>query len=174
MTRTSNPLKHPTQHAALTNVTSEQHHMLPENIPVSNTTQSIPPLPGGPGQWDIPIPFETTMAKLALRSPWQTDDKGGKGGVHALVSDVAYLEATSFSQGGPSSWQSGGYFGVFAKPAASLDLSQRIFDSTGKIALTDAYITTTGPSTKVLRTTWTNYGASYLTLSAIGEVHVEG
>jgi len=172
--KTRDPLDHPLAHAALTNVTIDQHHIRPSNISVVNTTQSIAPLPGGPDDWDIAIPFDTQVVRLSLRSAWQTDDVGGMGGVHVIAGRTAYLQASSFSQGGPSNWRSGGYFGVFAKPASSLDLSHRIFDSSGKIALTDVYIAQTGPSTRVLRTSWTNYGASYLTLSAYGEVHIMG
>lgn len=175
MTTTRDPLLHVLKHVAATDIGPDQHHIRPSNISISNTTQSITPLPGGPDDWDVAVPFDAMVARLVLRADWQTNDQGGEAGGHWIVTRTAYLDATGFSQGGPSGWQSGGYFGCFAKPAASLDLSHKVYTPSGPyIALTDAYLAQTGPSTRVLRMSWTNYGATYYTLHAVGEVQILG
>lgn len=175
MTTTRDPLLHVLKHAAATNVLPDQHHLRPSSISIANTTQSIEPLPGGPGVWDVAVPFDAKVARLTLRADWQTNDEGGEGGGHWIVTRTAYLEATGLNQSGPATWQSGSYFGFFAHPAASLDLSHKIYTPSGPyIALTDAYLAQTGASTRVLRMTFTNYGAAYYTLHAVGEVQILG
>jgi len=175
MTKTIDPLVHVLKHASATGVSIDQHHIRPSSISISNTSQSIPPLPGGPGEWDVSVPFDAKVAMLILRSNWQTNDFGGKGGGHWIATRTAYLDASGFSHGGPTFWQSGGYFGFNTKPGTSLELSARIFTSSGAyISLTDAYLAQTGPSSRVLRMSFTNYGASYYTLYAVGEVQILG
>ena len=166
---------HVSKHAAATNVSEDQHHLRPSNISISNTTQSIEPAPGGPGIWDVSVPFDANVAVLTLRANWPTNDQGGHGGGTWRVTRTAYLEASGFSHWGPSSWQNGGYFGFFCKPANSIDLSHKVFTASGAyVALRDAYLAQTGPSTRVLRMSWFNYGSSYYTLYAVGEVEILG
>jgi hypothetical protein len=174
VTTTRDPLLHVLKHVAATNVLPDQHHLRPLNISIANTTQAITPLPGGPTDVDFSVPFDAKVARLILRSSWQTNDVGGKAGGHWIVTRTAYLDAAGMCIGGPSAWQSGGYFGAFSKPATSIDLSPRVFDSGGNVALRDAYLAQTGASTRVLRTSWVNYGASYYTIYAVGEIHILG
>lgn len=175
VTTTRDPLLHAFKHSVATNITIDQHHLRPSNISISNTTQAIEPLPGGPGEWDVPVPFDAKVARLTLRADWQTNDQGGEGGGHWVVTRTAYLDATGFDYAGPVGWQSGAYISCFAKPAASLDLSHRIYTASGPyVALTDAYLAQTGATTRVLRMSFTNYGAAYYTLHAVGEVEILG
>jgi len=173
MTRAKDHLVHVLKHSAATGIGIDDHHRRPSNLSIANTSLAIEPLPGGPTQWDVAVPFDTKVAILALRSAWQTSDVGGAGGGCWIVTRTAYLDASGYTHGGPSSWQSGGYFGFNAKPGTSLDLSARIFTSSGQyVALTDAYLAQTGPSARVLRMSFTNYGSSYYTLHAVGEVQL--
>lgn len=169
------PLRHVFRHAALTGVDVDQHHLRPSNIPISNTALSVEPLPGGPGIWDVSVPFDAHLAILNLASGWIANDVGGKRGGRWMVTRVQYLEATGLSMGGPTAWQSGSYPGIFSKVASSLDLSHRIYTTAGQfVALTDAYLAATGSTTRVLRMTFTNYGAAYHTLTAYGSIVVKG
>ena len=165
-------LRHPLNHANLTNILTDQHHLEPQNIEVSNTTQSIEPLPGGPGQWDIPVPFDTNVLTFSFRSNHTVGLGGAKGGVTGIANRSS-LDAATVSHAGSIAVTS--YNAIYAKKAAAQNLSHKIFSAAGDhISLSDAYLTLTGPSTRVFRTVWTNYGASYYTLNVWGEVHIIG
>jgi len=163
-------LRHPTIHAAISNVTADQHHVAPSNSEVSNTTLSVAPLPFGPGQWDLPVPLSTVAAIFSFRSNRTIELASGKSGVVGVATRSS-LEAATAGLGGHGLITTTAYAHTYAKAAAALYLSAKIFDSTGAdIALTDAYLTLTGPSTRVLRTTWTNFAAGYRTLNVWGEI----
>lgn len=172
--RLHDPLIHPTEHAALTNVGVDDHHDRPENIEVSNTTLVVPPLPGDPGEWDISVPLDAQVVKFSFRSNRTIAEGSAKAGVHGVATRSS-LEATTFSLGGPTSAAITAYNACYSKKAAALNLSHKIFSAAGDyIALTDAYLTLVDASTRVLRTRWTNYGASNYTLNCWGEVQVIG
>lgn len=169
------PIRHVFKHAALTNVQSDQHHLPPEGIPIQNTTQSVPPLPGGPGYWQISVPFDTNYAGVSLVSGWQSNDVGGKRGGRWLVTRNQWQDATGMSWGGSTAWRNSCYVGMFSRVAGSLEVSHRIWTLSGLyISLTDAVITQTGPSSRVLQLEFTNYGASSYTLTVYGEIMVMG
>jgi len=163
-------LRHPTLHSAITNVLPDQHHVAPSNLEVSNTTLSVAPLPGGPGQWDVSVPLSTRAVIFSLRSNLTLELANAKSGVVG-VSTWSSLEAATAGLGGHGVITTTAYAHTYAKAAASLYLSAKVFSSTGAdIALTDAYLTLTGPTTRVWRTTWTNFAASYQTLNVWGEL----
>jgi hypothetical protein len=162
-------LEHPTIHSALTNVLADQHHKTPSGLSVVNTTLSVSPLPGGPGQWDISIPEETIAIRFAFRSV-HTTEPGGTAGLVGIATR-SQLEAATASLGGHGTPSTAAYAATYAKAAAALYLSHKIWSNAGlDIALTDAYLTLTGPSTRVFRTTWTNFAAGFRTLSVRGEL----
>jgi len=172
--RLSDWLEHPTAHAALSNIGVSQHHLRPSSIEVVNTTLSISPPPGDPGEWDISVPFDAQCVVFSFRSIHTTESAGGKAGVYGIANRSS-IEASTVSLGGHGTLGSTSYNAVYSKAGAALNLSHKVFDSTGNyIALTNAYLTLTGPSTRVLRTVWTNYSASYKTLNAWGEIGVLG
>ena len=150
-------LAHPTVHAALTNVTSDQHHIRPSSIEIANTTLSVSPLPGGPGVWDIAMPFDAQVVSFSLRSNKTVEMAGAKAGVTGIATRSP-IEATTASLGGHGSLGSTSYNAIYSKVGSALNLSHKVFSAAGDyIALTNAYLTLTGPSTRVLRTEWTNY-----------------
>ena len=160
----------PRSHAALTNVLAGQHHRAQETQQISNTSLSVSPLPGGPGVWDISVDEDVVAVMLALRSNNTTWVNGFKAGV-ALLVGRSMLDAAAFGAGGAGSITITSFAHTYAKKAGAVYLSDRIFSDTGDmIALTDAYLTLTAPSTRVLRTTWTNHDASYRTLNVWGEM----
>jgi hypothetical protein len=172
--RLYDPLGHPIDHDALTNVGPDDHHDRPENIEIANTTLSVPPLPGDPKAWDISVPFDAQVVKFSLRSNRTIAEGSAKAGVHGIATRSS-LEATTFSLGGETSAAISAYNAAYSKKAAALNLSHKIFSSSGSnIALTDAYLTLIDASTRVLRLVWTNYGASSYTLNCWGEVQVIG
>jgi len=165
---------HPLLHADLENIGVDQHHDQPENIEVSNTTLSVAPLPGDPGEWDITVPFEANVVMFSLRGIKTVAEGGAKSGVIGIATR-SQLEASTVSVGGHGSITSGAYNAHYSKKAAAQNLSHKVFDSAGNyISLTNAYLYATGASTRVLRLVWTNYGASYKTLNCWGEVQVLG
>lgn len=168
--RLPNWLEHPTVHSVLTNVGPDNHHRQPTALSAVNTTQVIPPLPGGPGVWDIAIPFDTLAVIFSLRSPHLGEAAGGMSGVTGIATRNS-LDAATASLGGEGNLTSTSYSAMYAKAAAALNLSHKIFDSAGAdISLTDIYLIATGPSTRVLRTQWTNYSAGNRTLSCYAEL----
>lgn len=165
-------LRHPTIHTALSNVSADQHHEAPSNLEVSNTSLSVAPLPFGPGQWDVSVPEDTQAIVFSLRSNKSIELANGKSGVVGVATRSS-LEAATAGLGGHGVITTTAYAHTYAKAAAALYLSAKIFSSTGvEIALTDAYLTLTGPSTRVFRTTWTNWAAGYRTLNVWGELLV--
>ena len=168
-------LEHPTLHAALTSVGVDQHHREPVNLEVINTTLSISPLPGGPGQWDIAIPFDTLAVVFSFRSPHVTELAGGVAGVVGLATRSQFDAATA-SLGGHGVIATTAYNATYAKAASALYLSHKVFNTSPGIciALTEIYLATTGPSTRVLRTIWTNFCAGYEVLNVQGEILVLG
>lgn len=170
--RLEDTLRHPTLHSALSNVLADQHHNAPINIEAGNTTLSVAPLPGGPGTWDIAIPYDTIAVVFSIRSNRTIELANGKSGVTGIATRSS-LDAATAGLGGHALITTTAYAHTYTKASAALYLSAKIFDSTGAdIALTDAYLAATGPSTRVFRTTWTNFGASYKTLNAWAELLV--
>jgi hypothetical protein len=167
--------EHPGEHAALTGVGVDQHHGRPSNAEVSNTTLTVDPLPGGPGVWDIPVPLDARVVKFSLRSGHTCSEGGGKAGVHG-VATRSQLEATTFSLGGHGTIATSAYNACYSKRASAMNLSHKVFSAadTESLALTEAYLTLTGPTTRVLRLVWTNYGTTVDTLNCWGEVQVVG
>jgi len=165
-------LEHPTLHSALSNVLAEQHHRRPYNMTISNTSLVVPPLPGGPSDWDISVPYDIVAAVIHLRSARVTELAGGMAGALVVVGRSS-LEASSMSLGGHGNLISTSYNAIYTKAAAALNLSHKVFSSGGAdISLTEAYLPATGPSSRVLRLTWTNYSAGNRTLDARGEVEL--
>ena len=164
--RTEDWLEHPTAHAALSAIGVDQHHIRPSAIEDSETSLSISPPPGDPGEWDIAVPTDAECAIFSLRSIHTTEQAGGKAGVYGIA-NRSPIEASTVSLGGHGTLSSSAYNAIYSKAAAAQNLSHKVFDSTGgSIALTNAYLTLTGPSTRVLRTVWTNFSFAYKTLNA--------
>lgn len=157
-------------HTDATNVGVDDHHLRPRNVEVSNTTQSIPPLPGGPGRWDIPLPSATRTAKFLLRGPITTQPGGpAKVGVWGNCSEQ-FLETSTVSFG----YQIGSsnYGAVYSQAAGALYLSHKMFSTVkGEIALSSARIVTVGV-TKYLRLEFTNFAAGFRTLMCWAEIQV--
>ena len=167
-------LQHPLAHAGLTNIRVDQHHEQPENIEVSNMTLSVYPLPGGPNDWDITVPYAANVVLFSLRGIKTVAEGGGKSGVIGIASRSS-LEASTVSVGGHGTISSKAYNASYSKKAAAMNLSHKCFSSLGTgIALTGAYLAATGASSRVLRLTWTNYGAATRTLNCWGEIQVIG
>jgi hypothetical protein len=167
-------LEHPTLHSVLSNVLPDQHHLRPSALSISNTALVVQPLPGGPGVWDISVPTDVVAAVLSLRSANLAELSGGMSGC-IVVATRSSLDASSISLGGHGTISSAAYNAIYTKVAAALNLSHKIFDSAGAdISLTDAYLTLTAPSTRVLRLQWTNYSAGLRTLDVRGEVALYG
>lgn len=161
-------------HGALINVGIDDHHDQPENIEASNTTLSVEPLPGGPGVWDIPVPYEASVVLFSFRAARIIGQANARCGVTGIATR-SRTHASSMSLGGPVSWPNPSQQAFYAKPGNALNLSHKVFSSGGQwISLSDAWLEATGPSTRVLRTEWTNYGYAYYTLSAYGEIAVLG
>lgn len=170
--RIQEPVRHPTTHAALTNVTSDQHHEQPSNIEVSNTSQLVDPLPGGPGYWDIAVPFSASVVNFSFRSNKTVEKDSAKAGCTG-VANRSVVQAASFSHDGVISNPAEGAF--YAKTSGALNLSHKVFSSLGTdVALSNIWLEQTGPSTRVLRTEWTNYGAVQHTLNVWGQIQVVG
>ena len=165
-------LRHPTAHTSLTNVTVDQHHDQPENIAVSNTSQLIDPLPGGPGIWDIAVPLNANVVTFNFRSIKIVEEGGAKAGVTGIA-NRNILQPATFSHDGVQAEEHRGAF--YAKTGGALNLSHKVFSSLGDdIALSDMYMLLTSSTTRVLRTYWTNYGVAQRTLSVTGQVQVIG
>lgn len=163
----------PELHSALGNVSADQHHERPSVVETSNTSLVVAPLPGGPGQWDIAIPYAAEVVMFALRSNRTVAEGGGKSGVIGIATRNI-LETSCVSIGGYGSIAQTAEAAVYTKKASALNLSHKIFDTPahGYISLTDAWLQATGPSSRVLRTYWTNYSASNLTLQCWAEIGV--
>lgn len=137
---------------------------------VSNTALSVSPLPGGPGIWDISVDESVVALIFHLRSNLNIELAAGKSSVQG-VANRSSLDAATVGIGGHALLTSTAYGQVYCKSGGALYLSSKIFSDTGDmIALTDAYLTLTGPSTRVFRTTWTNFDAIYRTLNVWGEL----
>lgn len=168
---------HAIAHDAYSNVGVDDHHIQPTNVEVSNTTLVVAPLPGGPGQWDIPVDFNAQAVMFTFRSNRTVELASAKAGVIGIANRNS-LHTATFSAGGDVTVGAIGqtaYGAIYAKAGATLYLSHKIFSSGGSdIALTDCYLVATGPSTRVLRTTWTNFSAGNRTLNCWGQVGVLG
>lgn len=168
-------LNHPRSHDALINVGVDDHHDQPESIEASNTTLSVEPLPGGPSVWDIPMPLEASVVLFTFRAAKPTGPASQGHAGCAGVATRSSIQASSVSIGDWSQHPLVQKQAFYSKPAAALNLSYKVFTATGQfVSLSDIYLTLTGPSTRVLRTLWTNYGYSYYTLTAYGEFGVIG
>ena len=162
------------EHAALINVGVDDHHDQPEAIEAINTTLSVSPLPGGPGVWDIPMPYEASVVLFSFRSAKTIGTGSAKAGVTGIATRSS-TQASAVSLGGWVTWPQTSLTAFYTKPSSALNLSHKIFTASGNfISLSDIALVATGPATRVLRTYWTNYGSSFYTLSAHGEVTVIG
>jgi len=167
-------LEHPLVHSSFA-VTIDQHHIKPSVVQATNTVLSVSPLPGGPGVWDIALPFDAQAVIFNLRSNRTVAEASGKAGVTGVASRLI-TKTSCASLGGHMDLSGyGSYNCIYSKPGGSTQLSHKVFASDGTdIALTDAWINLTGPTTRVLRTYWTNYGASYKTLDVTAQIAVLG
>ena len=119
--------------------------------------------------WDVAVPYDATFVQVDLISGWQSNDYGGNRGASYLVNRTAWLDATGMSLGGPTNWRTGSYVGFFSKVASNLEISHRIWTTSGQyVSLIDLYLATTGPTTRVLRMVFQNYGAAYYPLNIPG------
>jgi len=172
--RLADPRQHPAVHAALTNVGISQHHMRPALVETSNTALLVPPLPGGPGIWDIAVPYDTLVVSFHFRSNRGVAEGGGKAGVYGLATRNQF-HTTALSHGGDSTTAMTARNAWYSKVAAALNLSHKVFSLAGDaLALTEAWLYATGPATRVLRTYWTNYSAALATLNCRAEIVVLG
>lgn len=170
--RLVDPRGHPLDHSALTNVLPGQHHKKPTIQAVANTTLSVSPLPGGPGQWDIAMDFDAVAVEFSFTSNNVIAEGGAKAGLYG-VATRNQLHTSCISLGGFTTASITAYAAIYSKVASALNLSHKIWTTSGQyISLTNAYLAQTGPSTRVFRTEWTNYGASYYTLWCKGYVQV--
>jgi hypothetical protein len=170
--RVVSPILVPENHAGLTNVTPGQHHLPPGSIEISNTTLNVPPLPGGPSDWDVQVDDDALAVLFHLRSNENTQPGfGAKAGVIGIAT-IKYLEASVVSFGHKGAVST--YAAIYAQAAYALNLSHKIFGSVAEsVALSDAKLVDSGGH-RYFRTTWTNYSAGYSTLQCWGEVGVIG
>jgi len=167
-------LRHAKDHGIYVNVGVDDHHLRPSNIEDSNTSLVVYPLPGGPGVWDISVPFDAKAAIFSFRSNHDSEMSGAKSGVVG-VATRSQLEASTMSIGGHGTLSTSAYAATYSKKSAAIDLSHLIFSSAGDaICLTDAWLYQTAPSTRVLRTQWTNYSGSLATLNVWAEIGILG
>lgn len=168
-------LSHPMTHEPFINVGIDDHHDQPEIIEAVNTSLSVEPLPGGPTTWDIAVPYNAQVVAFSFRGAKATGPGGtGRAGV-AGVATRSSIEASALSFANWSQHPIHQIPAFYAKPAAALNLSHKVFTASGEfVSLSDIALVATGPSTRVLRTYWTNYGFSYYTLNAWGEIAVIG
>lgn len=172
--RLEDELRHAIDHSVYANIGIDDHHIKPSNIEIANTTLTVYPLPAGPYDLDISVPEDTKAVLFQLRSNRTIELANAKAGVVGIATRSS-LQATTASMGGDVSITTTAYAAIYSKVASALNLSHKIFSSAGDdIALTDAYLTLTGPSTRVLRLSWTNYGASIKTLNCWGEAGILG
>jgi hypothetical protein len=172
--RLEDELRHAIDHSVYSNIGVDDHHIKPSNIEVANTTLSVSPLPGGPNAWDISVPFDTKAVLFQFRSNRTIELAGAKAGLVGIATRSS-LQATTASIGGDVLITTTAYAAIYSKVASALNLSHKVFSSAGdSISLTDAYLTLTGPSTRVLRLYWTNYSASFKTLNCWGELGLLG
>lgn len=167
-------MEHALDHAAYP-TTVDQHHIKPSSIQIANTTLVVAPLPGGPGVWDIAVPYAAQAVLFNLRSRRVVADGSGMAGVTGVASRISTRTSTASLGGHSSLGGYGSYNCIYSKAGGSLQLSHKVFSSGGAdIALTDAWLEATGPATRVLRTWWTNYSAGNLTLNCWGQIGVLG
>jgi len=168
-------VEHPSLHAALTGIGVDDHHIRPSNIETNNTSLVVPPLPAGPGVWDIAVPLDALVVVFSMRSILTTAEGGGKGGLNGIATRSS-IEATTLSTSTTLiGWATGTYAAVYSKPAGALNLSHKMFSSLGDdISLTDAYLTLLTPFSRVLRLQFTNYAAANRTLNCWIEAQVFG
>ena len=162
-------------HAALINVGVGDHHDQPSHIVVSNNSLSVSPLPGGPGVWDIAVPYNARAVKFSFRGPHVVVTSDVRAGCHGVASRNQ-LETSTVSMGGWTTMSATNKVAFYSKKAATMNLSHKVFTVAGQhISLTDAWLYETVPGvTRVFRTQWTNYGYSYYTLDVLGNVAVVG
>jgi len=167
-------MEHPTVHAALGNIAIDQHHIRPSNIEFTDTTSIVPPLPGGPKQIDISVPYAAKAVLFSLQGGLSIAEGGAKPGVIGVATRT-YSGATCASLGGQTATVLTAYCAIYSGPGGALNLSHKIFTVAGRyVSLSLAYLPATGPSTRVLRLEFTNYGASNYTLWCKGEIQVLG
>jgi len=172
--RVQDQLAHNLAHGNYINVGLDNHHDQPENIEVLNTTLSVSPLPGGPGVWDIAIPFNASILMFSFRGPKVVETSQARAGVTGIATRSS-IQTSAASIGGWTSITTANKVAFYSKPGGALNLSHKVFTIAGNyISLSDAWIHQTGPSTRVFRTQWTNYGFSYHTIDVRGEVAVIG
>lgn len=165
-------LMHLPDHNSLENMGIDSHHDQPENIEIFNTTLQVYPLPGGPGVWDINLTDEAEVVMFTFRSNHDTWQAGAKAGVIGVASENQ-LRTTTMTWGGHGTKITTSYNMVYSKAAAALNLSDKIFSTAGDlISLTECYIRAGSP--KQLRTEWTNYGSTILTLNVWGQIAIIG
>lgn len=165
-------IEHPLVHSAFAGIGVDQHHLRPANQQVSNTTLSIDPLPGGPGVWDITVPFDAQVVVFSLRSAHNCAEAGGMSGLIGIA-DRNSLHTTCADFGEHGTFGTTSYNAIYSKLSGAMNLSDKYFSSASDaIVLTDAYLIATGPVTRVLRTVWTNYGALVRTLAVWGQIGV--
>lgn len=171
--RLQDPVATIRDHAELINVGIDDHHDAPENIEVSNTSQVVFPLPGDPGEWDIPLPDDANIVMFTFRSANVVQNGGARAGVLGVATSHQFA-CTTMTLGGHGSAVTTAYNMCYSSPASALNLSDKIFDNAGAdISLTACYIEGAAGS-RVLHTEWTNYSAGLRTLSVYGEVAVIG
>ncbi len=165
---------HPGGHAGLVNVNANDHHEQPTFVEFSDTTTVIAPMPFGPGTIDIILPWAADVVLFDLRSVRTVGEGSLKAGVTGITGRSQYFDATCASIGGRGTTAATAYGAIYSKAASALNLSHKVFSSSGAdVSLTDAWITTSGPNT-VLRLEFTNYSAGNRTLNVWGTVEVLG
>lgn len=167
-------VQHALDHAAYAGIGIDDHHDQPEHIPAENTTLVVPPLPGGPGVWDIAVPLNAAVVLFSFKSMHDLEMLNARSGVTGIATRSS-IQASAVSIGGAGTMTTQSEVAFYTKPSAALNLSHKVFSSLGSdISLSDAFLFLTSPTTRVLRTYWTNYSASNQTLSARGHVAVIG
>lgn len=159
-------------HDSLINVGIDDHHDQPETIEISNTSQTIFPLPGDPGIWLIDLTNKATMVMYTFRSNHNVWLAGAKAGVIGIATTNRF-RSTAMTWGGHGTGASTAYNMVYSKAASALNLSDKIFASTGAdIALLECYIIPGTPAR--LHTEWINYSAGLRTLNVWGQIAIIG
>lgn len=161
------------EHDVYINIGDDDHHEAPQHLEAINTSLSVPSFFVGPVNWDISVPDWVTVCAVTLRSNRTVQNGLAKAGALVIASATQFA-ATGMTLAGAGSITSTAYNMVYSKAASAINLTDKIFSSTGNdIALSQAYLTG-GAGSRVLRLEWTNYNFTAQTLNVWAEVSLIG
>jgi hypothetical protein len=118
------------------------------------------------------MPYDAQAVMFSLQGGTPIAEGNARPGVIGVASRDSD-GASTVSVGGPTSTAITAYCAAYSRPGGAANLSHKIFTTSGwYVSLTNAYLVAIGPSTRVLRLEFTNYGGSNYTLWCKGEIQV--